>query len=58
MSNNSRLNTNYSSFRKSSCNIIKTEDNKTEGIVFHIFSDKVSKSTGGYSVLGNKQNHS
>ena len=47
----------FSKFIKNNDNIINnitnniTDNNKTEGIKFHVFNDKVSSTTSGYSVL-------
>ena len=48
----SNENSSYSnSYLESYFTVKKNADNQTEGIVFHVFSDKVSTSISGYSIL-------
>jgi hypothetical protein len=45
-------NTNYSNnYLEAYFSVKKNDNNQTEGIVFHVFSDKVSSSISGYSIL-------
>ena len=47
------INGNYLSYLESYFNFgIHYQNNSTEGIFFHVFSDKVSTTTSGYSVIG------